>query len=88
MSKTKNMPITRQVEVAVQPTPQELAAVVASWGDGDQAAFLSALGEADAEGGWWPMQLTYIEANEKLTENGRRMMRLLGEYSLNVGRER
>lgn len=76
------MSITRTFEIA-DLEPDEMAEEFASMGSWDQARFFNRLAEITAN--WdarkFPMQLQYVADSERLTDRGRRVMELIGEYA-------
>jgi len=77
------MSITKNVDIDIELTPSELAKVFESW-DGDaQAEFFSKL--AEFVGRWkhlFEMQAIAITDSDKLTNAGRDIMRVIGDYSI------
>lgn len=71
--------ITKQV--SIYPTPEECANEFANAGSGWQVRFLNRL----AERAFWPQQLGYVTTDEALTKDARALMRMIGEYSSDVG---
>lgn len=69
------MKIKREVEVVI--TVEELASFFAHLDDKEQAEFFNIVGQED----YWPWQLQYIVDSENLNNDGRTMMRLIGEYA-------
>lgn len=67
----------REVTVTLNITPDELAQMFEDLGSDGQAAFFNALGAR----AYWPMQLAHIAREKGLSDNGRAMMRLIGEYA-------
>jgi len=73
--------IQRKVNVDVVLTPDELASEFANMDDEKQAMFFNELATITAS---WTMpicfQLQYVTDNPVLTPEGRRIMRVIGEY--------
>lgn len=75
-------PIKRRVEVDVYATPLELARSFCDMDGDEQAEFFNYIEHFSAE--WeapFALQMSAIEESTKLTEGGRFVMRLIGEYS-------
>lgn len=74
--------ITRNVEVNLDLTPQELAQVWCNMPSQQQAAFFNEIADiADKWEGEFCMQLQWITDEECLNDSGRAVMRQIGEYS-------
>jgi hypothetical protein len=76
------MIITKEVEVDFCLSPEDLAEAFAGMMSDDQATFLSHLASlSDSWDGPLVMQLQYISKSENLTDKGRNLMELIGEYA-------
>jgi hypothetical protein len=74
------MKFTKEVELHLSPT--ELAELFAGMMSDDQATFLSHVASlSDQWDGPLARQLQYISDSESLTEKGRDLMRLIGDYA-------
>jgi len=70
-------------EFEITPTPHELAEHLARLTGDEQAEFFNTLAIQDKT--WkssWPMQLQWVTDSELLNDDGRRIMRMIGEYGL------
>lgn len=70
---------TRNIDVVVQPTPDELASVFWGMSGGDQALFFNRLGELS--GHMLCFQLQAVTDSILLNQQGRNAMMVIGEYS-------
>lgn len=73
------MTIKRNIEVEVDPTPQELAELFWKLGSIEQAEFFNKLGEI--AGHHLPFQMQYVTDDDVLTTDGRYAMSIIGIYS-------
>ena len=73
------MTIKRNIDVDVDPTPEELALCFWHLGSIEQAQFFNELGRLAEHR--LPMQLQYVTDDETLTPAGRSAMRSIGDYS-------
>lgn len=74
--------IQRDITAQVNPTPKELAEELATTSNEEQAVFVSELAEAVAK---WNkpvgFQLQYLVDSPKLSDDGRSLMQLIGQYA-------
>jgi hypothetical protein len=76
------MIITKEVEVDFCLSPEDLAEAFAGMISDDQATFLSHVAHlSDQWEGLLVMQLQYISDSKNLTDKGRKLMELIGEYA-------
>lgn len=75
-----SMRIRKHLPVEMEITIEELAEAIASLQSDDQARLISEIANR-ASTFSVPMQLQYITDDPALTSAGRRLMRLLGDYS-------
>ena len=73
------MSIKRNIEVEVDPTPQELAELFWKLGSIEQAEFFNKLGEIASH--HLPFQMQYVTDDDVLTTDGRYAMSVIGNYS-------
>lgn len=71
--------IKREIEVSIDPTPEELAEVFWGMSSGKQAVFFNRLGEMSNYRLCFQLQAVTDEPG--LNSNGRYAMQLVGEYS-------
>jgi hypothetical protein len=71
--------ITRQVELTVSPTIEELANMIIHLGSDEQAQLISKMAELATFS--VPMQLQYVTDDPALTSEGRSLMSLIGDYA-------
>jgi hypothetical protein len=71
--------ITRQVELTVSPTIEELASMIVHLCSDEQAQLISKMAEL-AEFSV-PMQLQYVTDDPDLSDQGRHLMSLIGDYA-------
>jgi hypothetical protein len=72
----------RSFDIEITPTPEELAEAFENMSGTEQAAFFSRIGSL--VGKWsvpFAMQAQYITDSDALTDQGRAIMRTLGEYA-------
>jgi hypothetical protein len=74
---------TRKVEVSIDPTIEEIAEAIIHMGSDEQALLISKMAELAKFS--IPMQLQYVTDDECLTNKGRHLMRLIGDYSSKLG---
>ena len=75
------MKITKEVDIEI--TPIEAAKAFASWGSNNQALFFEELAKEiiDTWDGVFCPQVKAIMDSKNLTDKGREIMRIIGEYS-------
>ena len=71
--------ITRVVELAISPTIDELASMIIHLGSDEQAQLISKMAELATFS--VPMQLQYVTDDPALTDEGRYLMSLIGDYA-------
>lgn len=71
--------ITRDMQISIEPTPEDLAEVFWSMGSDQQAKFFNHLNEIS--GTRLCFQLQAVSDDSNLNDHGRYAMRLIGEYS-------
>jgi hypothetical protein len=67
------------IDVNVELTLQQLADIIAGLGSDDQACLISLIAEAAYYS--VPMQLQYVIDDGAMTQAGRRLMELIGDYA-------
>jgi hypothetical protein len=75
--------IQRKFNLDVVPTPDELAFEFSQMNDEQQAMFFNEL--ADIVGKWdgtFCFQMQFVRDNQALTQEGRNVMRQIGEYGV------
>lgn len=70
--------LKQRVEVEIHPSSDEIAAVFCAMDEEEQAYFFNELADML---GQLPMQLEAVTQSRHLTESGRYVMRLIGDYS-------
>jgi hypothetical protein len=76
------MKFTKQIEAEIHLSPLDLAELFAGMMSDDQATFLSHVAHlSDQWEGLLVMQLQYISDSKNLTDKGRELMRLIGDYA-------
>ena len=74
---------TRTIEVT--PTPEECGRIFSGWNDGEQAEFFNAIARGVAEtyddGNSFAGQMTFVSDGDDLSNGGRDIMRIIGEYA-------
>ena len=76
--------IKKTIEQVIELTPEELASEFCDSTDGEQAVFFNEISKIT--GNWkeslgFKFQLQYLTDNDELTEGGREIMNLIGQYS-------
>ncbi|NYT76609.1 hypothetical protein H0A71_06365 [Alcaligenaceae bacterium] len=72
------VPIKRDTQISITPTPEELAETFCSMGSDEQAAFFNHLNEISADRLCFQLQAVIGEPG--LTHGGRYAMQLFGDY--------
>lgn len=76
------MAIKRKIEIYFHITPAELAAVFANYDEKEQALFFNEIAkQVDQWDCPFCFQTQSITDSEKLTDEGRQIMQIIGEYS-------
>jgi hypothetical protein len=76
--------IKKTIEQVIELTPEELASEFCNSTDGEQSAFFNEISKIT--GNWkeslgFKFQLQYVTDNAELTDGGREIMALIGQYS-------